>query len=144
MRKIVFFLVIVLLASCGTKLEEKIIETYPDGKTKRAQYFTTGAENNYMAKEVFYYENGQIKMEGWYNAAHLKHGKWIYWREDGKKWSEGEFFEGKDDGWRRTWHENGQKHYEGRFDKGKRIGVWKFYDESGKMVKDIDYDKEGE
>lgn len=144
MRKIVFFLIIVFLASCAPKLEEKVIETYPGGKPKRVQYYTPGPENSYMAKEVFFYENGQEKMEGSYNEAGLKHGKWMYWREDGKKWSEGYFYESKDDGWRRTWHENGKKHYEGKYDKGKRIGTWKFYDESGKMVKEIDYDEEGE
>ena len=144
MRKIVYFLIIVILASCGSQLEKKVIETYPDGKPKRVQFFTSEAEGSYLAKEIYYYENGKEKMEGSYNKDKKKHGKWLYWREDGKKWSEGYFFEGKDDGMRRTWHENGAKHYEGRYDKGTRVGTWKFYDESGKMVKEIDYDKEKE
>jgi antitoxin component YwqK of YwqJK toxin-antitoxin module len=144
MRKIIFILSIVFLASCGPKLQEKVIETFPDGKPQRVQYFTSEAEGSYLAKEIFYYQNGQKKMEGFYNKAKQKHGKWLYWREDGKKWSEGYFFEGKDDGMRKTWHENGKKHYEGHYDKGTRVGVWKFYDETGKMVKEIDYDKEKE
>jgi antitoxin component YwqK of YwqJK toxin-antitoxin module len=144
MRKIFFILSIVFLASCGPRLQEKTIETYPDGKPKRVQYFTPESEGSYLAKEIYFYENGQKKMEGSYNKEKQKHGKWLYWREDGKKWSEGYFFEGKDDGLRQTWHENGKKHYEGRYEKGTRVGVWKFYDETGKMVKDIDYDKEKE
>jgi antitoxin component YwqK of YwqJK toxin-antitoxin module len=141
MRKILFFLIIVTLSSCGQKLQERITESYEDGKPKRVQYFTPGQENSYMAREIFYYPNGQKKMEGDYNQNGQKHGKWIYWREDGKKWSEGYFFEGKDDGLRKTWHENGKKHYEGRYKEGTRIGTWKFWDESGKLVKEIDYDK---
>jgi uncharacterized protein len=144
MRNTALFLVILFLASCGTKLTEKIIESYPDGKPKRVQYFTPGGAESYLAKEIYYYQNGQKKMEGSYDKEKRKHGEWTYWREDGKVWSEGNFFEGKDDGVHKTWHENGQKHYEGRYDKGVRVGIWKFYDENGKMVKEIDYDKEKE
>ncbi|HNQ83033.1 MAG TPA: hypothetical protein PKM34_05270 [Bacteroidales bacterium] len=144
MKKLVFFLVIVVLASCGKKYEEKVIETYPGEKPKRVQYYTTDTDNKYKAKEVFYYENGQKKMEGEYNRDGKKHGKWFYWREDGKMWSEGYFYEGKDDRMRKTWHENGKKHYQGKYDKGVRVGKWKFWDESGKLVKEIDYDKEKE
>jgi len=144
MRKILFFIVLVFLISCGPKLEEKVIQKFPDGKPERVQYFTSADQDGYLAKEVFYYANGQKKVVGEYNKEKKKHGKWVYWREDGKKWSEGYFFEGKDDGLRQTWHENGKKHYEGRYDKGTRVGIWKFYDEGGKMVKEIDYDKEKE
>jgi antitoxin component YwqK of YwqJK toxin-antitoxin module len=144
MRRMIFLLIIVVMSACGPKLQERVIEKYPDGKPKRVQYYTPETENSYLAREVFYYENGQKKMDGEYNKDKKKHGKWLYWREDGKKWSEGYFYEGKDDGWRTTWHENGGKHYEGRYNKGVRIGTWKFYDESGKMVKEIDYNKEKE
>lgn len=137
-------MIILLLVSCGDNLLERVVESYPDGKPKRVQYYTKGPEESYMAREVFYYQNGQKKIDGYFNKDKKRHGKWLYWREDGKKWSEGYFYEGKDDGMRRTWHENGSKHYEGRYDKGNRVGIWKFYDESGKMVKEIDYDKEKE
>ncbi len=135
---------LIFLVSCGPDLQERIIENYPDGQKKRVQFYTPDAENSYMAREVIYYENGNMKMDGYYNSDGKKHGKWTYWREDGKKWSEGYFTDGKDDKMRRTWHENGAKHYEGRYDKGTRVGKWKFYDESGKMVKEIDYNKEQE
>lgn len=142
MKKITFLLIVVILTSCAKKYEERIAETYPDGKPLRVQYFTKDPANSYKAREVFYYQNGQKKVDGEYNKDGKKHGKWIYWREDGKVWSEGYFYEGKDDGMRKTWHENGQKHYQGKYDKGTRVGIWKFWDESGKLVKEIDYDKE--
>ena len=142
MRNIFFLLLIAFLASCGPKLTDRVVEAYPDGKPKRVQYYTDSPENSYLAREIFYYANGQKKMEGNYNEEGKKHGKWIYWREDGTKWSEGYFYEGKDDGLRKTWHENGARHYEGRYDKGDRIGTWRFWDESGKLVKEIDYDTE--
>ncbi len=144
MKRILYGLFIFVLVSCGPDLQERLIESYPEGQKKRVQYYTPDTENSYMAREVFYYENGNKKMDGYYNADGKKHGKWTYWREDGKIWSEGYFNEGKDDKMRRTWHENGQKHYEGRYKNGTRVGKWKFYDESGKLVKEIDYDKEQE
>jgi len=144
MKKIFFFLTLILMISCGPTMEKKTIESYPNGKPQRVQYYMPESKGGYLAKEIFYYENGQKKMEGTYDKDKKKHGKWMYWREDGKRWSEGYFYEGKDDGIRKTWHENGQKHYEGRYDKGTRVGIWRFYDESGKMVKEIDYDKEKE
>jgi antitoxin component YwqK of YwqJK toxin-antitoxin module len=142
MRKFIFLAFVVLATSCGPKLQEKTIESFPDGNRKRVQFTAGEGEGAYIAKEVFYYQNGQKKLEGTYNKEGKKDGKWIYWREDGKLWSEGYFAEGKDDGLRKTWHENGQKHYQGKYDKGKRVGTWKFYDESGKLVKEIDYDTE--
>jgi len=144
MRKIIFIALVILVSACGTKLQEKTIEAFPDGKPKRVQFSTGEGESAYVAKEVFYYQNGQKKLEGAYNRDGKKHGKWTYWREDGKLWSEGYFDEGKDDGMRKTWHENGQKHYQGKYNSGKRIGTWKFWDENGNLVKEIDYDKEAQ
>lgn len=141
MRKIFFLIIPVILYSCGPKLQERTAEIYPDGKPKRVQFMAGIGEGSYIAKEVFYYQDGHKKLEGTYNKDGKKHGKWIYWREDGKLWSEGYFYDGKDDGLRKTWHENGQKHYQGKYDKGERIGLWRFWDESGKLVKEIDYDK---
>lgn len=143
MRNILILITFAFLASCGPKMQERVTETFSDGKPKRVQYFSPDLETGYLIKEVFFYENGQKKVDGFYNQEGKKHGKWIYWREDGKKWSEGYFFEGKDDKLRKTWHENGQKHYQGKYDKGTRIGIWRFWDENGRMVKEINYDKEG-
>ena len=144
MRKLFLLVFVVVLASCGPRLQERTAETFPDGKAKRIQFLAGEGDNSYVAKEVFYYQNGQKKLEGCYNKDGKKNGKWIYWREDGKLWSEGYFSDGKDDGLRKTWNENGQKHYQGKYDNGARVGTWKFWDESGKLVKEIDYDKESQ
>ena len=133
---------LVFLFACQPKLEELVSETYPDGKAKRIQYFKGEGDQRYLARDVFLYPDGTKKVEGWYNQAGKKDGKWTYWYQDGKKWSEGYFTNGIDDKLRTTWHENGQMHYRGKYNKGKRVGTWKFYDENGKVTKEIDYDKE--
>jgi antitoxin component YwqK of YwqJK toxin-antitoxin module len=142
MKKIVYFMILVVLASCGPKLDEVISEKYPDGKPKRVDYYNGQGDSKYIAKSVFYYESGNKRVEGSYNKDGKKDGKWTYWYDNGNKWSEGYFTEGLDDKKRTAWHENGELHFTGRLDKGKRIGTWKFYDEKGNLTKELDYDKE--
>jgi antitoxin component YwqK of YwqJK toxin-antitoxin module len=142
MKKILYLMALVILASCATRLDEVVSESYPDGTPKRIDYYAGEDTNRYIAKVVFYYENGQKRVQGSYNSDGKKDGKWVYWYENGNKWSEGYFNEGLDDNKRTTWHENGQLHFTGRLDNGKRIGVWKFYDETGRLTKELDYDKE--
>jgi antitoxin component YwqK of YwqJK toxin-antitoxin module len=142
MKKLLYLVVLAILASCGSKLDEVVSEKYPNGNPKRVDYFAGEGSTRYIAKSVFYYESGQKRVEGHYNADGKKDGRWVYWYENGNKWSEGYFSEGLDDRKRTTWHENGQLHFTGKLDKGERIGVWRFYDENGKMTKELDYDKE--
>jgi len=144
MRNIWLFLIVLFLASCQTPLHEEIIETYDDGTPKRVQYFSGEEEEKVMVKETFYYENGNLRVEGEFNESGKKDGKWVYFYEDGKKWSEGYFYEGLNHKKRTTWHENGVKHYEGTYDKGERVGIWKFYNEQGALTKEIDYDNQPE
>lgn len=145
MKKILLFVALIaIIAGCKPKpeYEKQVSETFPDGTAKREQYFLGKDDNRYLAKDIFYYANGQKRVEGEYNKEGKKHGDWTYWYDNGNKWSEGSFNEGLNDGKRTTWHENGQKHYTGEYDKGKRIGIWRFYDEDGNMTKEIDYDAE--
>jgi len=142
MKKILYLLSFIILASCTTNLDEVVTEKYPDGNPKRIDYFSGEGTAKYIAKSVFYYESGEKRVEGYYNSEGKKDGKWVYWYENGNKWSEGYFTEGLDDKKRTTWHENGKLHFTGRLDKGKRIGIWKFYDENGNQTKELDYDKE--
>ena len=53
--------VAIAFAACNPKLDEKVVETYPDGKTQKAQYFN---RKGTCVKEVELYETGQVKMEG--------------------------------------------------------------------------------
>lgn len=142
MKRFLYLLSLLVLASCGPRMEEVVTEKYPDGTPKRIDFFSGEGTTKYIAKSVFYYESGKKRVEGHYNAEGKKDGKWLYWYENGNKWSEGYFTNGLDDKKRTTWHENGELHFTGRLDQGKRVGIWKFFDENGKMTKELDYDKE--
>ena len=53
------------------------------------------------------------------------------WYENGQKWMEGNYKDGKDDGLWTRWYENGQKKGEGRMKDGKLDGLQIFYNEDG-------------
>ena len=46
-----------------------------------------------MVKATYYYDNGQVKQEGYYLDGKL-HGKWMAYNEDGSKQSIGEYNKG--------------------------------------------------
>ena len=48
---------------------------------------------NEMVKATYFYDNGQVKQEGYYLDGKL-HGKWMAYNEDGSKQSIGEYNKG--------------------------------------------------
>ncbi len=133
------FLLLIFLFSCKEKLKKVVKETFPDGKPKKEQFFSTEGKEN-LVKEIEYHPNHKKKMEGGFTD-NLRNGLWTAWFEDGKKWSEGYFKNGMNDSLRTVYHPNGKKYYEGSYKMDKRIGIWKFWDESGRLVKEMDFDK---
>lgn len=58
-----------------------------------------------MVKATYYYDNGQVKQEGYYLDGKL-HGKWVAFNEDGSKQSIGEYNKGAKSGKWFFWNEN--------------------------------------
>lgn len=50
-----------------------------------------------LVKATYYYDNGQVKQEGYYKDGKV-HGKWIAYNEDGTKKSIGEYADGQKTG----------------------------------------------
>ena len=57
-----------------------------------------------MVKATYYYDNGQVKQEGYYLDGKL-HGKWVAFNEDGTKQSIGEYVNGNKVGKWFFWNE---------------------------------------
>lgn len=131
------FFVLLIFSAC--RFENKVVEeTYPDGSPKRiCIYKGKGAEAD-LIRESNYYPNKQLQMEGGYKN-NLRNGRWIYWHENGKIWSEGTFKDGKSDGKRTTYFDNGKIRYIGFYKDDVRVGKWSFYDENGRLLKEVDY-----
>lgn len=81
-----------------------------------------------------YHESGGIKIKGFHNNQLNREGLWISYYEDGTKWSESYYVDGKKDGHTVTFFPNGQVRYVGEYKNDKKIGTWIFYDETGKIT----------
>ena len=131
MKKLLLFMIAALLLSaCGSRLEEKVIETYPNGQAKTMRVYK---RNGVCVKETRYYENGQVYMEGGMHDT-LRDGHWEAFFPDGKLQSEGFFKDGLRTGHAKIYYENGQVFKEGEYENGSKVGEWKQYDEQGFLL----------
>ena len=136
MKKILlFFVAILLLASCSEKLTEKVMATYPDGTTRVVHYYD---KNDECVKETEYYKTGQVKMEGGMKD-NKREGEWKAYFPDGRVQSIGTFVNGLRTGQATVWQENGNLLQEGSYKDGRHVGKWKYYDELGNLLKEVDY-----
>jgi len=137
---IVFFAALLMFPGCSSKTERVVESAYPDKSPQVVKYYKTVGEKRELVKEESFYPNNQKRMVGEYKK-NERNGRWIYYYENGKVWSEGYFVNGKSEGLRITYFENGNKRYEGSYKNDLRTGIWKFYTEDGKPAEEIDYGK---
>jgi uncharacterized protein len=133
-------LMLAAFIACSPELERVVIQTYPNGKVELEHYFLVGNDDSVLVKEVGYYPDGTLRIEGAYKDG-KREGKWTYWYANSNKWSEGFYKADIRDGKSTVWHENGLKYYEGIYKAGERTGNWRFWDEEGELLKKINYDK---
>ncbi len=90
---------------------------------------TVSEDNTY---EKSYYENGNLKSEGWlrYN---IKTGYWKFYHENGKIASQGHYKYGKKEKYWYFYNENRVRVQEGYFAAGEKIKWWLFYDKQGRI-----------
>ena len=86
------------------------------------------------------YPSGIKKIEGELIDG-KRHGKWIYYYENGFIWSEGYYQNGIREGYSLVYYKSGQKKITGQYKKNLRYGKWKVYEEDGSLVKAIDINK---
>jgi antitoxin component YwqK of YwqJK toxin-antitoxin module len=122
-------------AACSTQLDEKVVETYPDGKTLKTQFFDRKGK---CVKEVELYSTGEVKMEGGMNGE-KREGEWKAYFPDGRVQSIGTFVNGLRTGKATVWQENGNLLQEGYYKEGRHVGKWRFYDEQGDLLREEDY-----
>ena len=130
-RQLLRFLPVILalaFASCdNNKLTEKVVAEFDNGQPSKVQYFDKG---NHAVREVDYYEDGTLMMEGGMKDD-KRSGEWKAYFPDGKVQSTGFFEDGLRTGKAEVFHESGNLYMEGNYDRGRKVGVWIFYDEQG-------------
>ncbi len=87
---------------------------------------------------VYYYENGKKQSEGDYSND-KKVGVWSGWHENGELKYKGNYLIGALDGVWQYWHENGQKKAEGKFLNNAETGLWVYWNDKGKLKSEEEY-----
>ena len=98
--------------STSQRVEEKVLEYYPDGKKK--------------------VEGTKVNGE--------KHGLWRFYYKNGFLWSEGKFWYGDRTGYSTVFYDNGKKQMEGEYEDDKKVGKWKLWNKDGSLKQTIDMD----
>lgn len=155
MKAVNIFLFSILLFSCNEakKEEEKTNEEKAEStETKELKNPALNKmlndlneeETNLSSLEDGFHElkypNGNMKSTGTISNG-KKEGLWVFYREDGKKWSECEYLEGKPHGKVISYHPNEAVYYIGYFNQGVKSGIWMFYDEKSNLIKEENVNK---
>ncbi len=82
----------------------------------------------------------KIKFQGEQDENKERHGKWVYYFENGKESNVSFYKHGVLHGFMQVKRANGALYYHGDFEDGEKVGVWKYYDEQGKLSQEINYD----
>ncbi len=90
------------------ELTESVVNSYPSGQKKAVVYSIKGESKDVIVKEIHFFENGQIQVEGTLKNK-KRQGIWTFYYDNGKVWSTGEF------------------------DDGNSVGVFKIYDKKGQL-----------
>jgi len=125
-----------LLFSCGNR-EEVVEQTYPNGNKKIVMIYE-GSDGKVVGQKS-YYLGGQVEVTGQFDANAKRSGKWIYYYENGNKWSECEYSSGIRNGNIVTYFENGNKRYQGNYADDNQAGHWIFYNGDGSIDNEKDY-----
>ena len=128
MKYFILIILAALLYACNTESKQK-------DKNVADEYVPPTTE-----QFVERYPSGIKKVEGQLVDG-KRHGKWIYYYENGFIWSEGYYRNGIRDGYSLVYYKNGQKKITGQYKKNLRYGEWKVYEKDGSLVKAIDINK---
>ncbi|TNE55452.1 MAG: hypothetical protein EP338_04075 [Bacteroidetes bacterium] len=89
----------------------------------------------------YYPGRKQVKIEGVEDAEGQRHGRWVFYSENGVELSVTLYDHGKKHGHSVVKYPNGALYYYGEYDQDRKIGIWKTYDQEGKLVEEKDFGK---
>ena len=92
----------------------------------------------YTGKYIEWWDNGNKFYEKEFKDGRIE-GKWIVWYEGGTTRCEGEYKNGKEEGKHTEWYENGNTKEKGEYKDGKKEGKWIRWWESGTLQYEGEY-----
>lgn len=87
----------------------------------------------------FYPGKKNIKFKGSQDEKGQRHGKWVFYGENGTELSITMFDHGKKHGHSIVKYPNGALYYLGEYRQDKKIGEWKTYDENGNIIEEKNF-----
>lgn len=139
MKKLIFILT-AFVFSCQNNADDKVeIEAKVENVKPKETNQTSVVPQITPGEYVEYHPNGAVKIKGVHNKNMQREGLWTSYYENGIKWSESYYSNGKRDGHSLTFFPNGGVRYLGEYKDDIKIGTWTFYDETGKVVKEEKY-----
>ena len=138
--KYFLILAVIGLISCSENQNEDLeIETQLENGSSDTSNLVTPEDPTAAGQYYEYHESGALKIEGIQNEKGNRQGLWISYYENGTKWSESYYVDGKRDGHSLTFYPNGQVRYIGEYKNDEQVGSWKFYDEEGELTNEENY-----
>ena len=108
---------------------------------------TVGSEDQLTGPWTFYFENGNVKSKGTFDASGEKTGEWSYYHENGQLKQTCPFADGKIHGKVYSWYDNGNPSEENEYKNDKLNGPTKVYYYNGLIKRTSNYSddkREGE
>jgi len=119
-------------------LEKTVVEKYPSGKEKAIIFTLRDIANSGIVKEIHFFENGNIQVEGTLKN-NKRHGIWTFYHKNGQIWSTGEFNMGKSTGEFDIFDDKGEIKFKYYYQEGERIKQEIF--QKGELYKTVDLSK---
>ncbi|MCB0479449.1 MAG: hypothetical protein KDC84_14875 [Crocinitomicaceae bacterium] len=135
-----FYLILLAVTSMMACSEETKKETSTEEKDKVEQEVPkqNGIQNDGAYRE--FYENGQVKIEGFFDQGGKRNGVWKSYHQQGWQQSEIFYLHDKKNGHAVVFHPNGRPKYIGEYKDDIKVGHWRFYDEEGNLSTEADFE----
>lgn len=127
-----------VLESNKNVLDGKYMSFYQNGNIKSEGFYQNNNPTGYWN---YYYEGGKLKMRGQLKG-NSNYGLWKYYYENGQLSMEGNIYNGKREGEWRFYFESGPKKSRGNFKKGEKTGIWNHFYEDGFLKAQAYYEGE--
>lgn len=137
MKRILFFLCVIALASCEEKTVEKVVKVFPNDQPEVVEIYDASG-TTLIGKKTFF-DNGQLHIQGSYLNG-KKHGEWLSCYVNGNVWTINTYDQGEYNGPYKMHNDDGSIRIQGAYKQGKESGRWTFFDEHGDIVKELDYE----
>lgn len=112
-------------------------EAPTDQKPKTPESLTEVVDGTFTE---YYPGRKKVKFRGEQDAEGKRHGKWVFYSENGIELSVMHYIHGVREGFTIVKYPNGTIHYVGEYSNDMEVGIWKTYDTKQKLVEEKDFD----